>query len=468
MKKLSILTIFLLSTIHIIAQLKSQVNECFELTSIAFRLADASEYSNNLLIDYSNDIDHYFVKYKDHKLILYIKEIREKQGIGYDAVSSAASFLDIKNGKVTIRSDVKISQISEIDKRWTEQSFKTFVSLLNNFYQKAKFRSFFIQQIGLYRLAEERMDEQLKNFNIDWFKTIFEEEILSPMVVVSPSNGPHNYAFHIPAQNSINGMVIGCGSDKDGQPAFNPGVMRLITHEFLHNYTNKRISSCWNQIDSAAQIIYSPIKEDMRRNAYIGAETTMYEWFTNLITIMYLKENSVKDFSLENTVRDYQTRGFIWMDRSVAFMEHFRDNQNLYATIDGYMPQIVGFINNTATNFDQVLNEFNNRHPYVIDIFPAPNSINKLNIDTIIIRFSEPMFVGAHGMSPIDDKNTKPIHWLTMPFWKDERTFVIVLNNSKFEKGRKYGFYLDKDFFQSAKKYPMKEDYEYTFKTSEE
>lgn len=470
MKKLTLLSILLLSTIQIVfAQLKSEVNECFELTSIVFRLADAEEYVNNQLSDYTNQIDGYFAKYKNHKLIPYIKGMREKQEIGYDAVSTAASFLEIKNGKVTIRSDVKTSRIIEIDKRWTEQSFKTFVSLLNDFYQKTKFKNFFAQHTNLYKLAKERMDEQLKNFNIDWFKSIFGEEILSPMVVVSPNNGSNNYAFQIPAPNKINGMVIGCGVDRNGQPAFSPGVMHLIAHEFLHNYTNKRISNYWNMIDSTSQIIYSYVKDEMRKNAYDGAQTTMYEWFTNLIAIMYLQENPVEDFHLGYTVNNYQTRGFIWMDRSITFMEHFRNNRNLFASIDDYMPQIIGFINNTATNFDQVLHEFNNRHPYVIDVFPAPGTVINSDIDTITIHFSEPMH-GAHGMKPIEDKNILPIRWSTMPFWKDKNhlIFLIPLDKSKLEKGKTYGFKLNSKFFQSAKTYPMKEDYIYTFKISEE
>lgn len=465
MKKLSILIILLLGSIHIIAQLKSQVNECFELTSIAFRLAEASEYSNNPFVNYSNEIDHYFEKYKKHRLISYIKELRVKQGIGYDAIPAAASFLNIKNGKVVARSDIKINQIKEVDKRWTKESLETFIILLNDFYRKTEFRSFFTQQVDLYNLAEERMDELLSNFNIDWFKTIFGEEILSPWVIISPNNGPNNYAFHIPSQNRTNGMVIGCGVDKNDKPVFNSNTMYLVVHEFLHNYTNNRISNYWNQVDSSAQIIYSHIKEDMRKNAYIDAKVTLNEWFTNLITIMYFQENPFKDLSIEYTVRDYQTRGFIWLDRSVAFMKYFRNNRNLFITIDDYMPQIVGFINNTAINFDHVLNEFKNQYPYVIDVFPAQDSTIKPDIDTIEVRFSKPM-IGAHGIELID--NIMPVPRTVMPSWKDEYTYIYVIDKSNLEKGKTYGFKLDHKYFQSTKRYPMKEDYTYTFKISEE
>lgn len=470
MKKISLLFILLLGSIHVVlAQLKSQVNECFELTSIVFRLAGADEYTNSRLSAYTNQIDRYFETNKKHKLISYIKEIREKQRIGYDAIPVASGFLEIRNGKISIRPDLKISQISEMDKRWTEQSFKTFVSLLNDFYRKTKFRTFFNQQADLYRIAEKRMNNLLENFNINWFKTIFGEDIVSPMVVISPNNGSSNYAFHIPAKDKINGMVIGCGVDKEGLPYYGSSMMMLIVHEFLHNYTNRRISDYWNQIDSASQVMYMPIKEDMRKNAYEGARTTMNEWFTNLITIMYLRDNPIEGLPLKAVIRNYQKRGFIWMNRSVVFMEHFLNNRKRFATLDDYMPQIVGFIKNIAANFDQVLNEYANRHPYVTDVFPAPGIPVSMDIDSLVFRFSEPM-LGAHGMRGIDDKNIQSVPFAVTPFWKDKNNlvFIVVLDKSRLEKGKTYGFRLDHKFFQSAKTYPMKEDYTYTFQISEE
>lgn len=468
MKKYYLFIAFFWGSINIaVAQLKSQVDECFELTSIVFRLAEAQEYVNNQLVDYTNEIDSYFAKYKDHKLITYTKEIRNKQAIGYNAVSSAATLLDIKNGKVAIRPDIKISQISDVDGRWTEESFKTFVNLLNDFYKKTKFRNFYTQHTDLYRLAEDRMDELLKEFNIDWFKTLFRDSIQFPVIIVSPCNGPHNYAFSIPAKNRIKGMAIGCSADENGQPTFNNKIF-IITHEFLHNYANPLLNVYWSQIDSAAQVIYPYVKEDMLKNAYGDAKTTMFEWFTNLLSVMYMQDNPIKKGGTPtHQIRNLQNRGFIWMERSILFMKHFRDNWKMFPTIDDYMPQIVEFINYTAANFDQVINEFDNRHPYVVDVFPASGSTIEPNVDTIEIRFSEPMF-DAHGMKPIDDKNIIPVPRTVMPSWKDDYTFIYIIDTNKLEKGKTYGFKLNRSFFQSAKTYPMKEDYIYTLKISEE
>lgn len=87
----------------------------------------------------------------------------------------------------------------------------------------------------------------------------------------------------------------------------------------------------------------------------------------------------------------------------MTFMEHFRNHRNLYSTIKDFMPEIVSFVNYTASDFDNVLKEYDNKEPYITDIFPISNNILPLGIDTIQIRFSKPMF-GAYGIRPLDDK----------------------------------------------------------------
>lgn len=54
---------------------------------------------------YVKDIDQYFAPYSDHELITYIKEIREKYLIGYDAMANAAAYLVIHDGRIAMTPD---------------------------------------------------------------------------------------------------------------------------------------------------------------------------------------------------------------------------------------------------------------------------------------------------------------------------------------------------------------------------
>lgn len=466
--KTTLWTIMLLCAINnISAQVKSQVKESFELTSIAFRLAGAEEYINNTIPGYTADIDNYFSKYREHKLISYIKKIREEQGIAYDAVPAATGCIEIKRGKVIIDPQCDASKISMIDSRWTEESFRTFVRLLNDFYRQTKFKDFYTLHRGLYDIAETRLNTILVDLNAEWFKSMFGEGPENTIVVASLCNGPGNYAFNGITKGEKRGIVIGCSTDKEGNPAYSRFLITVIVHELLHHYTNPCLAQYWSQIDSASQIIYPHVKDKMAKLAYGSTNSTMIEWFNNLLTIMYFKDNPNRGFTATHLTAWRQHEGFIWMERSMTFMEHFRNHRNLYSTIKDFMPEIVSFVNYTASDFDNVLKEYDNKEPYITDIFPISNSILPLGIDTIQIRFSKPMF-GAYGIRPLDDKRISPPYTDYQPFWKDKYTFCIILDRSKLEKGKTYGFKLNRAFFQSEKTYPMKEDFPYTFKMPDE
>ncbi|MEG0518088.1 MAG: DUF4932 domain-containing protein [Bacteroidales bacterium] len=446
------------------AQLKCEINECFELTSIVFRLAEAPEYVNKNLAGYSRDIDTYFVKYKDHKLIPFIKELRTKNGVSYDAVAAAAAFLEIKNGEVRVKTVSNILKISQIEPRWPEKTFQIFVSYLNDFYKKTKFNKFYLQQANLYNTAVERMNERLKDLQLDWFQFFLGKGQEKTLVVVSLCNGAHNYAFQSP--DKAEGIVIGCGSDAGGLPVYHKNIIFIVMHELLHGYINPRIANCWNQINTASQKIYSYVKEDMRKLAYTNAQTTINEWLINLLTIMYLEAYPIPNLSVDFLLKTHQSGGFIWMERSFMFMQHFSERRNQFATIDDYMPQIVSFINYTANHFDQVINEYSNRCPYIIDVFPVSGSTIPLGVDTITVRFSEPM-LESHGMKPIDDNKISEMPISQMPFWQEVSIFKIAINKNELDKNKTYGFRLIRTAFQSTKYYPIKEDYIYTFNTNE-
>ena len=62
------------------------------------------------------------------------------------------------------------------------------------------------------------------------------------------------------------------------------------------------------------------------------------------------------------------------MRRSMDFMENFYAHRDLYPHIEDFMPQLIAFLNFTADNFDSVLTEYKNRHPYITNVYPAVNS----------------------------------------------------------------------------------------------
>lgn len=463
MKHLILLSIsFFCLNSTVLAQLKSEVNECFELTSIVFRLAGAPEYSSCQIPGYALAIDTYFDRYRNHKLILFAKEIRQNNGIGYSAVSSTANLLEIKNGNVGIIPGVDISEIDKTDNRWSEQTFKTYVAYLDDFYKKTKFRRFYTQHNGLYKLAAEKLDEKLKDINIGWFESFFGEDGGNLSVIVSLCNGTSNYFVSSSVHSVRDAIVIGSLVDQQGLPAYENAVS-VIIHELSHRFTNPRIVNCWEQISAASRKIYSYVEEDMRKNAYGSARTTIMEWFTNLASVLYFQDNPSIYILVPYLIRENQDKGFIWLERSIAFMEYFKRHRNQFATIDDYMPHIIGFINYTADNFDQVVDEYKNSRPYLSGTFPVSGSTVVMPTDTVEFYFSEPM-LDAHGIRPVNDEGIQDLPVSAMPFWKDEYTYVVPVDKALFEEGKTYGIELVRGTFQSKRTHIIKGNLVYTLK----
>lgn len=454
-----------------VAQLRSTTSEVFELSSIVFRLAGAEEYLSDPIPSYANEIDKYFAPFADHELIGYVREIRGKFLIGYDAVANAAAYLVLRNGEIALDPTFDAGRIREIDDRWTTETYGKYVNLLNDFYKDCNFKKFYSDHRKLYNVATDRADKLLKNINTEWFDSFFGEDLGNVRIVVSLCNGNVNYAFSLLNKNNGFGIVIGCRADAKGKPAFSVLMPQTIIHELLHGYTNKLIYGIWDEIEPAALKIYPHVAKKMLEIAIGFPKNVMAEWFTDLCADMYFRDNeATKGFSLAFRIAQQQKRGFIWMEKSVEFMNGFYENRDQYPTVKDYMPRIVEFINDVADNFGEVIAAYENLHPRILEIIPAPNSTVALNTDRIVIKFSEPMSTDSYGYG-----RTKEEGVLTIPtskgdkeFWRDDMTFVIPIKSNKLLPNKKYGLYLGRDFFTSTREYPLAEDYTIIFNTSEQ
>lgn len=487
MKKIFLLFIFTIFCFphNGVAQLRSTANEVFELSSIAFRLAGAEEYMQCPIPSYAKDIDEYFAPYSDHELIKYIKEIREKYFIGYDAVANAAACLLVHDKRIATEQDgirmhgkeiainpaFDLARISEIDERWTAEVYGKYVNLLNDFYKQSNFNKFYSAHRKLYSVAASRADELLKNLNTKWFSSFFGAELGDVRILVSLCNGDCNYAFSLANKNNGFGIIIGCRGDVKGLPVYSRLMPQTIIHELSHAFTNKLINDVWDDIEPAALEIYPHVEERMLEIAIGFPKNVMTEWFTDLCTNMYFRENgAIKSISPALQIAIQQNRGFIWMERSVDFMNGFYENRDLYPTVKEYMPQLVLFINEIAASFDQIIAAFDNRNPRVVETIPRPYSTVSRNIDRIVIKFSEPMATNSYGYGRTNEEGVLqvPARNGDKEFWLDDKTFIIPIKNKKLKPNKKYGLKLNRYFFTSVKEYPMAENFTLYFNTCEE
>mgnify|MGYP001519921138 FL=1 len=204
----------------------------------------------------------------------------------------------------------------------------------------------------------------LARANTDWFENFFGRSLdgFSPEVYISLVNGASNYAM------GNNSVLIGVFDDAEGLPnPTNYNTLPVLIHEWGHHFTNQIVFEYWTQMRDAAELIYPYVESAMNQAGYAGAETMTIEWLNNLFTIMYYRETTPEMVPMTTAL--IMQKGFIWIDRSVCFMDNFYTYRDRYPNIKDFMPQLIAFFNYTASQFDIVYREYKNSCPFITNIY---------------------------------------------------------------------------------------------------
>ena len=449
------------------------VDERIELVSIAFRLAGAREYVNDRVPEYMAEIDSCFAPYTDHELFTFIRKAREEYNFAYSIPAKSALMLDISGGRVRISRDWEIER--EFDSAddlycWTEDLFREYVDLLDDFYRKSGFHEFFLSHKDFYTTTVERNTDIPSRVDMSWFERFYGEPAVGVDLYMGLCNGNSNYSiFDVMHRKNWDGrlaIVIGTTDGGDGIPVMLEQHFIAIIHEIAHYYTNPLTDMYYPQMEDAMKAIFPYIKDEMAEIGYGHVETVAGEWINELFTLAYLKdcfESGRCLFSYQYNVAYDEESGYIWMGRAMDFMENFHEDRTLYPTVKEFMPQIVAFTNELPEKWDTIAAEFENRHPYVTGIYPAGGVIPE-GVDIVRIRFSEPMAEGIQGLMKIEGYEMLPFDFKAS-YWEDDRTFVIKLG--PLEPGRTYGVGLNKRTFFNSDMVSFAKDYKIIFKTEQ-
>jgi hypothetical protein len=120
--------------------LRLGVDARVELISLIFRLAGHPEYNTAQVISYRQDAEKQFGGFRDHPCVQMAKQLRNSQGISYDACMSLAICL-------TAADDPQLRIALDpwpdcLDRRWTVESATNFVALLGRFVRDTGFTNF--------------------------------------------------------------------------------------------------------------------------------------------------------------------------------------------------------------------------------------------------------------------------------------------------------------------------------------
>lgn len=470
-------------TAHSGPQVRFSADERFELTGIAAGLAGYEEYSMCRIPSYREDISETFGAYRGHELVQYMRMLRATCGIAYDAVASSAQMLLISGDSVSLHPDADPERLCMADPRWTPDAITRYVDLLDRFYRDSGFREFFESHRDLYDTGSALVGKYC-DIDTTWFHSFFGKYMGHPELYLSFVNGPSNYA--LPDMGCMPGYGILIGIDFDPQDSaqlkmFEAGQMtflRTVIHELCHNFSGPLYDRHAARFEKAGKRLFrdSVIRKMVTENGYGAPGTMTEEWLNTLCESMYFKEHGLlypEDYYIDRrslrlsflTSIKVQTT-FLWLVSSINMMEGFYADRKRYKTVEDYISKIAGYYRHLSRHIEDEKVFFLSLYPQVTEV--SVDSTSRRDTIVLSLSFSRPMRTNSYSvMQHPDSCVVRPpdhVRWLNILDdkvrlrslrYEPERISFYILKDG-LEKGRRYGFQMNPDFYQSLMGFPLK------------
>lgn len=464
-KQLPLVLIFICS-LPIFCQTNVQVDERFELTSIAFRLTGTDVLAQPSPKNYVNDINEYFGKYKEHDLVKFINHIIDtKRPFEISFVATSAAQLEITGNTISFSKKLITCYDMAPTKDttgsdWTKAELEEYLRLLNKFYKDTKFHRFFLQHSDFYNKAEERMQQLVNQIDTAWFSSFFGQPYQLDNVWMVPSNGFNNFSVTCKDKTGKTYLncALGCGNtDSLNYPIFNEKTLEVLIHEICHNYVSPICDKYWNVFKPACDSIFVYVSEPLTRNLYGSPYALFHESTNRLCEFTYLNTHNVLAAKrLKRNLTVTCKMGFIWMNDLVDFLGIFADKKDQYPHFEDIMPQLLGFMQQIPQNMkNYYLPKYELMRPCVRYTFPVNNSMVDTNLDAIIISFSQPMQQFFVWGDYVEGDNVEIPPLKEDEFWKDDHTVVFPIEGP-LKPHTTYGIPVSK-YTTSSSYIPVKE-----------
>ena len=351
--KTIILFLFALFTACICEKAQSitpQVNENVELMSILSRMAGFPEYNMDMAGQYIKDMDNYFKDNTDHPAVQYMKVLRNKYGISFDAVMSMAIHLDNRNGTLSLVEE----DIPTLEKRWKSVDKDEFLSYLNSFYKDTDFNEFFKAHKDLYnRGLKSYQDNVLKHFDIDWYADFYGNEPQETFsVIIGFCNGGSNYGVNrqLTGKRKEVFALVGYYVNKEDTPMYNKEYLPTLIHEFNHSFINhyldeNKYPDFVKELEPAATDLFMSSRWSMAKQAYGNWKTVINESLVRAAVICYMLDKEYKPEEIRNELVEQVQRNFRWMPELVSLLRKYEKEQSKYGNFENFYPNVIDFFN---------------------------------------------------------------------------------------------------------------------------
>lgn len=325
-----------------------QVNENVELMSILSRMAGFPEYHMDVAGQYIKEMDSFFKDKTEHPAVLYMKELRSKYGIAYDAVMSMAIHLDNKDGNLSLIDE----DLPTLDGRWANVDKDKFLSHLNSFYNDTKFNEFFKSQKDIYEKGIKYFQTNVTNyFNLDWYSDFYGYEPKENyFIIIGFCNGGGNYGANRQIKGKMKDVfaIVGYFVNGEDIPMYSKGFLTTLIHEFNHSFINhyldeNKYPEHVKKLESAATDLFSSSQWSMAMQAYGNWKTMINESLVRAAVICYMLDNEYKPEDVKDELLNQVQRNFRWTPELVSLLRKYEKKRSKYENFENYYSNVIDF-----------------------------------------------------------------------------------------------------------------------------
>jgi len=359
-----------------------------ELLSIVFRLADSHEYSSRDFVRYVDDIEQHFGPHKNHPLINFIKQVRDEDSLGYDRVMNMAI-------SISPPPNMQLLKLAGegVPTGWKQRTTKTFIKLLNDFYKDTNSEQFFTDQAAMYQTVAQRFRHSYDDLNLGWYRSFYGQEPKGAYRLVSAvGNGSNNFGPNVQLADGttiVYGIIGAWTMDESGLPLYEKkDYFSTILHEINHSFINHLVAAYAKDLSDSGRLIFPKLEPQMNRQAYTSWQIMLSEALVRAAVIQYMNEHEASPEVLRKELIEQLESGFVWTAQLVNELNRYNNNRTQYPTLESFMPEVVGFFQQTANHIDAQIKTVNDQKPRVVSMTPAINQTTDVDPGITSITFT--------------------------------------------------------------------------------
>ena len=315
-----------------------------ELLSIVQYLSSYKEKDECLItnsdFEYRNRVDEYFSPFKSHEAVKLFDKL-SNNSFSYDAPPATMLYMT-KDFQLRENIDISDDLIIRIGKK---DNIEKLYDLLKNFSEETKFNDFYNANREYYNSLIENTSNTISDENkiIEELEEFYGIKQESYNLVLVSLYGGVGYGIKLESDKNKYDVYSIIGSNSlyskelpyfGSESSFN----YLQRHEFSHSFVNPLTEKYWNEAEKYS-ILYNPLEEIMRKQAYTTWESCLNEHIIRTITtrFSYLENRNWGYTELEM----HKSNRFLYIDKLLEKLEEYDNNRDKYPTFESFYPELL-------------------------------------------------------------------------------------------------------------------------------